>query len=322
MARVEGAPAAAEVIEPALVAPLAKSQHQSVLAQAHRLAVAIAGEAPDLKEGHVDRASPRPFNPGHRLLGTGDPEPAIVRRAGADAPFLFICDHAGRLTPARLGDMGLPAAAWERHIAWDIGAAALTSALGEAFDACSVEQRYSRLVIDCNRDPARADAIAAVSDGQPVPANAGPSETERAARVAEVHAPYHAAIAAELDARAARGLSTLLVCVHSFTPRLETTGHDRPWSYGVLHDGGSPASHALLAALRGEPGVEVGDNEPYAMALIDYSAPLHAIARGGDYVEIEVRQDLVADAQGVAQVAQVLARRLPAALAASSPRGG
>ena len=112
------------------------------------------------------------------------------------------------------------------------------------------------------------------------------------------------------------------MCVHSFTPRLETTGFDRPWSYGVLHEGGSPASHALLAGLREEPGVEVGDNEPYAMDLIDYSAPRHAIARGGDYVEIEVRQDLIADAAGVAGVARVLARRLPAALAASRPRRG
>ena len=213
--------------------------------------------------------------------------------------------------------MGVPAEAWERHIAWDIGAAALTAALGEAFDACSIEQRYSRLVIDCNRDPARADAVPQISDGQPIPANAGLTEAERAARVAQVHAPYHAAIAAELDRREARGLSTLLVCVHSFTPRLATAGADRPWSYGILHEGSSPASRAMLAALREEPGVEVGDNEPYRMDLIDYTAPRHAMGRGGDYVEIEVRQDLVADAAGVARVAQVLARRLPQALAYS-----
>ena len=268
----------------------------------------------------MDDVSASRCDSAQRLLGISDLEPAIVRRAGAGAPFLFTCDHAGRLTPERLGDMGLPPAAWERHIAWDIGAAALTAALGEAFGACTVEQRYSRLVIDCNRDPARADAVPAMSDGQPIPANAGLSPAERAARVAEVHAPYHAAIAAELDARAARGLPTLLVCMHSFTPRLATTGFDRPWSYGLLHEGSSPASLAMLAALREEPGVEVGDNEPYRMDLIDYTAPLHAIARGGDYLEIEVRQDLIADAAGVARVAQALARRLPAALAASSGR--
>ena len=104
------------------------------------------------------------------------------------------------------------------------------------------------------------------------------------------------------------------MCVHSFTPRLASAGVERPWSYGVLHEGSSPASRAMLAALREEPGVEVGDNEPYRMDLIDYTAPRHAIGRGGDYVEIEVRQDLIAEPAGVARVAKVLTRCLPQAL--------
>ena len=263
----------------------------------------------------MDQISPVACDSGERLLGEGDPQPAIVRRAGASAPYLFTCDHAGRLTPRALGDMGVSPADWERHIAWDIGAAALTERLADGFDACAVMQRYSRLVIDCNRDPARADAVPEVSDGAPIPANAGLSPQARARRVAEVHAPYHAAIAAELDARAALGLRTVLVCMHSFTPRLAARGAGaRPWSYGVLHHGGSPASHAVLAALREEPGVQVGDNEPYAFDAIDYSAPRHALGRGLDYVELEVRQDLVADDRGVAAVAEVLRRRLPAAL--------
>ena len=253
-----------------------------------------------------------------RLIEPDEGEPAIVHGLGSRAPFLVVCDHAGRATPRVLGDMGVPPQGWDRHIAWDIGAAALADSLGQAWDAAVIKQRWSRLVIDCNRDPARPDAIPEASDGQPVPANVGLSEEARAARVAEVHTPYHAAITAELDARAAAGTPTLLVLVHSFTPRM--AGFDRPWTLGVLHAGNSPASVAALELLQREPGETVGDNEPYAMDLIDYTAPTHATARGLDYLELEVRQDLIADAAGVARVAALLARVVPEALSRSRER--
>ena len=252
------------------------------------------------------------------LLQIDEPKPAAVHRAGADAPFLFICDHAGRAVPRVLSDLALPPAAFDRHIAWDIGAAELTRDLADRFEACAILQRYSRLVIDCNRDPGRADAMPEVSDGTPIPGNRALSADERAARVAAIHAPYHAAIAAEMDAREARGLSTVLVCVHSFTPRLAGAREDRPWRFGVLHLGASAISHAMIEVLRQTPGEVVGDNEPYAMDAIDYSAPTHAIARGCDYLELEVRQDLLADPQGCAAVADFLAPRI--ARAAESAR--
>ncbi len=243
------------------------------------------------------------------LLRFGDPDPAAVHRAGAGASLLFICDHAGRALPQALGDLGVPPAAFERHIAWDIGAADLTLSLAERFGATAILQRYSRLVVDCNRDPARPDAMPEVSDGTPIPANVGLEPDARAARVEAIHAPYHAAISSELDARAARGLSTRLVFVHSFTPRM--AGLDRPWRYGVLHLGGSPFADAMLDVLReDEARAPVGDNEPYAMDVTDYSAPLHGVARGIDFLEIEVRQDLIADAAGVAEVAAYLAPRI------------
>ena len=253
-----------------------------------------------------------------RLIEHDEGEPAIVRRLGSRAPFLVVCDHAGRAVPRALGDMGVPAAGWERHIAWDIGAAALADALGDAWGAAVIKQRWSRLVIDCNRDPARADAIPVVSDGQTIPANAALSPEARAARVDEVHAPYHAAIAAELDARAAAGTPTTLVLVHSFTPRM--TGVDRPWTFGVLHAHDSPVSDAALELLAREPGEVVGDNQPYAMDLIDYTAPIHAGPRGLDYLELEVRQDLISHDAGLARVAAILTRVVPAAASLAASR--
>ena len=238
------------------------------------------------------------------LLGPGDSQSVIAERTGAGALFLFICDHAGRDVPSQLGRLGLPEAAFDLHIAWDIGAAGVTRRLSAALEAPCILQRYSRLVIDCNRDPSRPDAIPEVSDGVSIPANQGLSAEDRRVRIVAIHAPYHAAIAAELDARQDRDLPTILVFVHSFTPRM--AGFDRPWQFGVIREPFSRFSKAVLDQLRAEASLTIGDNEPYAMDGIDYSAPTHALARGLDYLELEMRQDLIADEAGQAAVADML----------------
>ena len=217
--------------------------------------------------------------------------------------------------PTRLGDLGLTGPDLTRHIAWDIGVGGLGRRLSVALDAPFIAQRYSRLVIDCNRNPSRADSIPAESDATPIPGNRDLAEADRAARVAEIFAPYHERITGELDARAARGLRTVVVALHSFTPAMQ--GVARPWPFGVLHLGDSAFSISVLAALRAELGVAlVGDNEPYRMDDVDFTIPHHAIGRGLDYVELEVRQDLLADLAGQEAVAERLTRVLPAALAA------
>ena len=256
----------------------------------------------------------RPWGKGARtrLLVAGDPEPVIVTNPGADGPCVIVCDHAGRETPRALGRLGLPEAAFDQHIAWDIGAAGVSLLLGKALDAPVVRQTYSRLVIDCNRAPGRADTIVEVADGIAVPGNLGLSPDQVEARVNEVHAPYHARIADLLDARLSRGLPGVLLSIHSFTPRMN--GQDRPWRFGVLHEHDSPLSKAMLATLRGEVGLIVGDNEPYAMDGIDYTAPLHARGRGLDYLELEIRQDLIQDGEGQAKVAAFLAAAFRAAM--------
>jgi predicted N-formylglutamate amidohydrolase len=215
-------------------------------------------------------------------------------------------DHAGREIPTRLGGLGLPAEALDLHIACDIGVAGLGALLADALGATFIAQRYSRLAVDCNRDPARPDAIAEISDGVAVPGNHGLSEEARAARVAEIFAPYHARIAEEIVARRASGRQTILLALHSFTPVM--AGAARPWRFGVLHMGGSRISDAMLNALRASLGADlVGDNEPYRMDGTDYTVPRHAIAAGLDYLELEVRQDLIAGPTGQAEIAALLA---------------
>jgi predicted N-formylglutamate amidohydrolase len=215
-------------------------------------------------------------------------------------------DHAGREIPARLERLGLPASTLDLHIASDIGVAGLGALLSDRIGATFIAQRYSRLVIDCNRDPGRPDAIAKNSDGVTVPGNVALSALARADRVAEIFAPYHARIATEIDERQAIGQHPILLALHSFTPVM--AGVARPWHFGVLHMGGSPLSQAMLDALRAVLGPElVGDNRPYQMDGTDYTVPRHAIAGGLDYLELEVRQNLIADARGQAEVAGLLA---------------
>jgi len=246
------------------------------------------------------------------LLRPDDPPAVIVRNAGAASPFLLLGDHAGRAIPARLGDMGLPPGALDRHIAWDIGVAGLGERLSRSLDACFVRQTYSRLVIDCNRRPGLPSSIPAVSDGVAIPANRDLSDSDRAGREAEVFQPYHDEISSLLDARGRRGEATLLVALHSFTPVFQ--GFTRPWRYGVLHRGDSALSRDVLAGLRGEMGDEAGDNQPYAMDETDATVPLHADPRGLDYLELEVRQDLIADEAGQDAAAALIVRLLRGAV--------
>ena len=246
------------------------------------------------------------------LLSAGDPSPARSQSGRLDTGVLVLCDHAGRATPAALDRLGLADEVFERHIAYDIGAAELSRLLAERLGAPLIEQAYSRLVIDCNRRPERADAIPEVSDGVAIPGNAGLKPKAVKARIGAIHTPYHDAIASQIDRAVAAGAPPALILIHSFTPVMG--GVRRPWQVGVLHQGNA-LSLAMLALLAAEPGLSVGDNEPYAMDEIDYTAPRHAQARGLHYLELETRQDLIADAAGQERFAALYARLIPRALA-------
>lgn len=252
------------------------------------------------------------------LLGTEDAAPVTVVNPKGASSFLLIGDHAGNAVPKALGSLGLSDAELSRHIGWDIGIGELGALLAERLDAVFVRQTYSRLVIDCNRSPSQPDLIAEVSDGTVVPGNAGLADADHAVRLAEIHAPYQAAIAAELARRDEAGMTTVIVALHSFTPAMRGPLRDqqRPWHIGILHDGGDTGfAHALLAVLRDEPDLVVGDNEPYRMDLIDYTIPRHAYPARRPYAEIEIRQDLLGSTEGCAAWADRLARLLPMAFA-------
>ena len=248
------------------------------------------------------------------LLGPGDPLPFALFNAEGGSPFLLIGDHAGAAIPVALRDMGLSAADRARHIAVDIGVYGLGHALARRLDALFLHQIYSRLVIDCNRDPAHADAIPALSDGTVIDGNADLDMAEKAERVRAIHRPYHQAMADLIAARTTAGRKTILLSLHSFTPVLN--GDVRPWDIGMLYwQGRTDFALSMLDQLRSIAGVVVGDNEPYAMDATDYTVPLHAFPNGLRYAEIEVRQDLIRDAGGQALWAGHIARAAQGAIA-------
>jgi predicted N-formylglutamate amidohydrolase len=245
-----------------------------------------------------------------KILEADEPAPVLISHPEGKSPFFIACDHAGRRMPRRLGTLGLPEHELERHIAYDIGAWAVSLRLADALDAFAIGQLYSRLVIDCNRAPGVPTSIVEISELTEIPGNFGLSDAERAARADEILWPYQNRIAAELDARAGR--PTVLVAMHSFTPAYK--GKARPWHAGVLFNRDDRFAAIMLDLLRRETGLVVGVNEPYAVTdLTDYTVPVHGERRGLPHVELEIRQDLIAAEDGQKRWAELFTRLLPEA---------
>ena len=251
---------------------------------------------------------------GTTLLDPDEPGPVTFDNEAGQSVFFLTCDHGGRAIPRRLGRLGLSEPDTMRHIAWDIGIAGVGRLLSLLLDAALIVQTYSRLVIDCNRDPAVPSSIPDLSEDTEIPGNRSLTPAGRTARVQAVFRPYHDRIAAALDRRQGEGRASVLVALHSFTPVFR--GVSRPWHVGVLFNRDARLAHPLLGLLRAEGDLTVGENEPYRVTdLTDYTVPVHGERRGLPYLEIEIRQDLIMEPAGQATWAERLARLLPAAYA-------
>jgi predicted N-formylglutamate amidohydrolase len=136
-----------------------------------------------------------------------------------------------------------------------------------------------------------------VSESTEIPGNRNLSAAEVLGRRVAIFDPYHGHIRKLLDARAAAGRRTILVAQHSMTNVYK--GERREMHAAVLYNRDRRFAGLVLEALRRDPDVIVGDNEPYFVSDdTDFSIPRHGEARGLPHVEIEIRQDLVGDAAG------------------------
>jgi predicted N-formylglutamate amidohydrolase len=245
----------------------------------------------------------------HGLLAADEPPPFIEIGLQGRSNFVIVVDHASRRIPRRLNDLGLPESELQRHIAWDIGALGVARQVAAALDAPLVAQNYSRLVIDCNRDPEVPTSIPRVSESTDIPGNLELSDADIAVRRAEIFEPYHRRVRALLDERAAAGRPTILVAQHSMTNIY--LGVQREMHAAVLYNRDRRFAGLVLDRLRREAGLTIGDNQPYFVSdATDYTIPRHGEARGLPHVEIEIRQDLVADDAGQTEWARRITRAL------------
>lgn len=222
--------------------------------------------------------------------------------------FVIFCDHASNHIPAELEDLGLPPAELARHIAWDIGAAGVSAELSEMFDAPAILCGASRLVIDCNRQLNRRDLIPEVVDGAAIPGNRDLSDAARQLRIERWFEPYHAAVESVIADREAHGQTSIALSIHSMTPCL--AGEARPWQIALSTYDDRTLAEPILEALRGGD-IVVGDNQPYNLdPAVDFSTPFHAIRRGISYLQVEFRQDEVADTSGQIKWARCFAAAL------------
>ena len=246
----------------------------------------------------------------HTLLQAGDPPAVEVVNGAGRANAVLVCDHASNAVPGRLADLGLDAAALGRHIAWDIGAAMVGRKLAALLDTPLLLAGYSRLVIDLNRDPDDPTSICVISDRSVVPGNRDLAHGDKAARKREIFTPYHDAVAQCVLAKG----RPAVISLHSFTPVIAGWGHERqerPWHVSVLYHHDHGMAPAVLAALRARDDLVVGDNQPYsARNGHGYTLATHAEPAGLPNVEIEMRQDLIADSTGAARMAGILAAAL------------
>ena len=240
------------------------------------------------------------------LLSPADPPPVEVVNADSTTPLLLLCEHAGQAIPQALGTLGIDADTLDSHRGWDIGAEALARQIATALNAPLVIQRYSRLVIDCNRPPGSLQSVPLVSDHREIPANAAASVEEKDARTREIFAPMDAALTRLFAAHPRRAAFS----IHSFTPRMD--GVDRPWHAGFLTRRATATGEALMRAVAAErPGLTLALNQPYQINDgTDWFIPRHAEARELPHSLIEVRNDQIDHPEGVRLWSGLLSRAI------------
>ncbi len=225
---------------------------------------------------------------------------------------ILVCDHAENRFPAEYGTLGLPPHELLRHIAYDIGAAAVTRAIAGALGAPAVLSRYSRLLIDPNRGADDPTLIMRLSDGAIVPGNRHLDAAEREKRINLYYRPYHDAIHRVIDRCLAAGMPPAILSIHSFTEAWK--GVPRPWHAAVLWDRDARLARPLLDALGAEGDLVVGDNEPYHGRLEGDCMWQHGTQRGLAHAIVEIRQDLIGDAAGQASWGRRMSRIMSAIL--------
>lgn len=180
---------------------------------------------------------------------------AVVTVRQGSSPVILGFPHVGTDLPdavrARLNENGRLLADTDWHID------RLYDGLLE--DATSVRAVFHRYVIDANRDPAGVSLYPGQNTTDLVPRTdfdgkaiwkegEAPSEAEIAARIADFHAPYHAALAAEIArVKAIHGVAILYDC-HSIRSRIPFLFEGTLPDFNIGTDTGRSCAQAIEEA--------------------------------------------------------------------------
>lgn len=258
-----------------------------------------------LLKGHV-RASAS-------VLAETDGPPVELYNGDGVSRVVLVCEHAANLVPLGLENLGLTDAQLCSHVAWDPGALDLGLFLSASLNAPLVAARFSRLVYDCNRPPDAPSAMPEVTEVCPIPGNASISAEERKQRTQEIYEPFHAELSRVLALKKSRGITPVLVTIHSFTPVFN--GARRYVEIGYLHGADRRLARAMLGNSGFGPPMDVRLNQPYG----PQDGVLHTIDRHSDsgctpHVMIEVRNDLLQSAVGLREVHDLICNALTKSL--------
>ena len=212
---------------------------------------------------------------------------------------LIIADHASNYLPKENNKLGLTNAFLNQHIAFDIGIKELSLDLSNRLKCKVIQGKYSRLLIDLNRDLDDPTVVPEIVDRKIIPGNIGLSKSELRLRIKKIYNIYHH----EIDQTIKNKKVKVILSLHSFNPIFKNKR--RRLEFGILSNEDKNLSSIIINQLKLQK-LNVGDNKPYNGNLIGDSMYRHGLKNKLPHALIEVRNDLLSNPTKIKRVSRLL----------------
>ena len=216
---------------------------------------------------------------------------------------LFIADHASNFIPNSLSDLSLQKDLLNSHIAYDLGAKELCISLSNFFNSKYILGKYSRLIIDLNRDMSDPTLIPEIVERKIITKNINLSIQNKRKRITEIYKPYHQKIKSAIINNNIK----ILISIHSFNPIFKKK--KRNIHFGILSNQDRRLSDYVIVEMKRRK-LKVGDNEPYEGNLIGDTMYKHGLKNKLHHTLIEVRNDLLSSSTKIHRISSILKKVL------------